>query len=87
MNRFIVADAASCIGCHVCEIACVTHHQDVWPQQRRDFLRIHIVFHRKVVPLPVITVNDAPCVTSLIPTQALYLANDSIQLRQAQCIG
>lgn len=89
MNRFIVADAASCIGCHVCEIACVTaHHQDVWPQQRRDFLpRIHIVFHRKESRAATCHhCNDAPCVTSC-PTQALYLANDSIQLRQAQCIG
>ncbi|HAT1581677.1 TPA: formate-dependent uric acid utilization protein YgfT [Raoultella ornithinolytica] len=89
MNRFIVADAASCIGCHACEIACVTaHHQDVWPQQRRHFLpRIHIVFHRNESRAATCHhCNDAPCVTSC-PTQALYLANDSIQLQQAQCIG
>lgn len=23
MNRFIAADATSCIGCHACEVACV----------------------------------------------------------------
>ncbi|MRT51861.1 MULTISPECIES: formate-dependent uric acid utilization protein YgfT [Enterobacteriaceae] len=89
MNRFIVADAARCIGCHVCEIACVTgHHQDAWPTQRRDFLpRIHVVFHHKQSSATTCHhCNDAPCVTSC-PTQALYRANNSIQLKQADCIG
>lgn len=89
MNKFIVADAANCIGCHVCEIACVTaHQQDAWPQQRRDFLpRIHVVPQRNASSATTCRhCNDAPCVASC-PTQALWFANDSIQLKQEACIG
>jgi len=28
MNRFIMADAAKCIGCRTCEAACAVAHQD-----------------------------------------------------------
>ncbi len=89
MNRFIVADAARCIGCHACEVACVTaHNQDNWPLQRRDFMpRIHVVFHRKESRTATCHhCNDAPCVASC-PTEALYFANNSIQLKQEKCIG
>lgn len=89
MNRFIVADVANCIGCHACEVACVTaHHQDAWPAQRSAFVpRIHVVFHRNTSTATTCHhCNDAPCVTSC-PTQALYVANDSIQFTQAECIG
>lgn len=27
MNAFIMADAAKCIGCRTCEVACVVAHQ------------------------------------------------------------
>lgn len=27
MNRFIIADAAKCIGCRTCEVACAVSHQ------------------------------------------------------------
>ena len=89
MNRFIVADVANCIGCHACEVACVTaHHQDAWPAQRSAFVpRIHVVFHRNTSTATTCHhCNDAPCVTSC-PTQALYVANDSIQFTQSECIG
>lgn len=89
MNRFIVADVTSCIGCHACEVACVTSHQnDNWPLQRRDFQpRIHVVFHRKESRAATCHhCNDAPCVTSC-PTDALYFAHNSIQLNQEKCIG
>ncbi|MFB5077730.1 formate-dependent uric acid utilization protein YgfT [Raoultella sp. C349492] len=89
MNRFIVADAASCIGCHVCEVACaIAHSEDCWPQRRHDFLpRIHLVSDRDASRVTTCRhCNDAPCVTSC-PTQALCFANDSIQLKQAKCIG
>lgn len=89
MNRFIVADVANCIGCHACEVACVTaHHQDAWPAQRSAFVpRIHVVFHQNASTATTCHhCNDAPCVTSC-PTQALYVANDSIQFTQAECIG
>lgn len=89
MNRFIVADAANCIGCHACEIACVTsHHQDSWPVKRSEFLpRIHVFIHRNTTSATTCHhCNDAPCVSSC-PTQALLFANDSVQFKQALCIG
>lgn len=89
MNKFIVADVGKCIGCHVCEIACVTaHHQDDWPQQRRDFIpRIHVVFRgHESCATTCRHCNDAPCVASC-PTQALYFTNNSIQFKQTACIG
>ncbi|NIY48224.1 formate-dependent uric acid utilization protein YgfT [Cedecea colo] len=89
MNKFIVADAANCIGCHACEVVCVTsHHQDAWPQQRSHFLpRIHVFFHRNVSSATTCHhCNDAPCVASC-PTQALQFANDSVQFKETLCIG
>ncbi|MRT56933.1 formate-dependent uric acid utilization protein YgfT [Enterobacteriaceae bacterium RIT693] len=89
MNNFIVADAANCIGCHACEVACVTsHHRDSWPLRRTDFLpRIHVIFHRHASNATTCRhCNDAPCV-SACPTRALSFANDSVQLRQEDCIG
>ena len=89
MNKFIVADAANCIGCHACEVACVTsHHQDSWPLQRDDFLpRIRVFFHRNASSATTCHhCNDAPCVGSC-PTQALQFENNSVQFKQALCIG
>ena len=45
MNKFIAAEAAECIGCHACEIACaVAHNQENWPLSHSDFgPRIHVV--------------------------------------------
>lgn len=38
MNKFIAAEAAECIGCHACEIACaVAHNQENWPLSHSDF--------------------------------------------------
>lgn len=89
MNKFIVADAANCIGCHACEVACVTrHHQDGWPQQRSHFLpRIHVFSQGNASTATTCRhCNDAPCVSSC-PTQALHFANGSVQLKESLCIG
>ncbi|CAM7890723.1 formate-dependent uric acid utilization protein YgfT [Klebsiella michiganensis] len=89
MNKFIVADSANCIGCHACEVACVTsHRQDSWPRQRSDFLpRIRVFFHRHASSATTCRhCNDAPCVGSC-PTQALRVAHDSVQFTEALCIG
>lgn len=89
MNKFIVADATRCIGCYACEIACVTaHHNDTWPQRRQDFHpRLHVVTHNKENQVTTCRhCNDAPCVASC-PTDALYLADNSIQLNPQKCIG
>lgn len=62
MNKFIVADSANCIGCHACEVACVTSSRDSWPQQRSDFLpRIRVFFNRKASSATTCRhCNDAP---------------------------
>ena len=89
MNKFIVADSANCIGCHACEVACVTsHRQDSWPQQRSDFLpRIRVFFHRNASSATTCRhCNDAPCVGAC-PPQALIVDNDSVQFTEALCIG
>lgn len=89
MNNFIVADAENCIGCHACEVACVTsHNQDSWPRQRSDFLpRIHVFFHRHASSTATChQCNDAPCVSSC-PTQALCYASNSVQFNESLCIG
>ncbi|KFB98759.1 glutamate synthase [NADPH] small chain [Trabulsiella guamensis ATCC 49490] len=89
MNKFIVADAAECIGCHVCEVACVTSHlQDSWPLTRHEFTpRIHVVSQQTASNTTTCRhCNDAPCVTSC-PTDALRVENHSVQLDRAKCIG
>ena len=89
MNKFIVADITRCIGCHACEVACVTsHHDDNWPRRRQDFQpRIHVISQNKENHVATCHhCNDAPCVTSC-PTHALYLENQSIQFKQEWCIG
>lgn len=41
MNKFIAAEAAECIGCHACEIACaVAHNQENWPLSLVTFDRV-----------------------------------------------
>ncbi|MEX3019760.1 FAD-dependent oxidoreductase [Kluyvera sp. STS39-E] len=88
MNRFIVADATRCVGCAACEIACVTsHNNDGWPLPRDFKPRLHVISHRHQSSVATCHhCNDAPCVTSC-PTQALFLADNSIQLNKARCIG
>ncbi|MEG1211057.1 MAG: FAD-dependent oxidoreductase [Leclercia sp.] len=89
MNKFIIADTQACIGCHVCEIACVTaHNHDSWPQQRHHFFpRIQLVAHRTgTTAVTCHHCNDAPCVRAC-PTHALRDDNDSVQLDKSQCIG
>ncbi|MDF7680214.1 formate-dependent uric acid utilization protein YgfT [Enterobacteriaceae bacterium ESL0689] len=89
MNKFIIADSANCIGCHACEVACVTAHRgDNWPAQRSDFApRIHVFFdHDASSATTCRHCNDAPCVGAC-PTQALFFANNSVQFKAALCIG
>lgn len=45
MNKFIAAEAAECIGCHACEIACaMAHNQENLLLSHSDFRpRIHVV--------------------------------------------
>ncbi|MDQ9241185.1 formate-dependent uric acid utilization protein YgfT [Escherichia marmotae] len=89
MNKFIAADAAECIGCHACEIACaVAHNQELWPLSHRDFRpRIHVVGKGLAAnPVACHHCNNAPCVTAC-PVNALTFQPDSVQLDEQKCIG
>ncbi|MGK3142518.1 FAD-dependent oxidoreductase [Pantoea sp. C2G6] len=90
MNRFVVVNPSECIGCHVCEVACVvSHNQQAWPASPQQFQpRIHLITPAAGRPVPVTCrhCNNAPCVTSC-PTGALVAENGAIQLRAAYCIG
>ncbi|EEC7329000.1 4Fe-4S dicluster domain-containing protein, partial [Escherichia coli] len=79
MNKFIAAEAAECIGCHACEIACaVAHNQENWPLSHSDFRpRIHVVGKGLAAnPVACHHCNNAPCVTAC-PVNALTFQSDS----------
>ncbi|TQI78790.1 glutamate synthase small subunit-like protein [Serratia fonticola] len=89
MNKFVIADASACIGCHACEVACVmAHHQGSYPQQREQFYPCITVLKTAALHSAVLChhCEEAPCVT-VCPTQALLRADDSIHLDQTKCIG
>ncbi|WP_250130941.1 4Fe-4S dicluster domain-containing protein, partial [Escherichia coli] len=89
MNKFIAAEAAECIGCHACEIACaVAHNQENWPLSHSDFRpRIHVVGKGLAAnPVACHHCNNAPCVTAC-PVNALTFQSDSVQLDEQKCIG
>ena len=89
MNKFIAAEAAECIGCHACEIACaVAHNQENWPLSHSDFRpRIHVVGKGQAAnPVACHHCNNAPCVTAC-PVNALTFQSDSVQLDEKKCIG
>ncbi len=89
MNKFIAAEAAECIGCHACEIACaMAHNQENWPLSHSDFRpRIHVVGKGQAAnPVACHHCNNAPCVTAC-PVNALTFQPDSVQLDEQKCIG
>ncbi len=87
MNKFIAAEAAECIGCHACEIACaVAHNQENWPLSHSDFRpRIHVVGKGQAAnPVACHHCNNAPLrLVRLMPT----FQSDSVQLDEQKCIG
>ncbi len=90
MNRFILADAAKCIGCRTCEVACVMAHQDAQSStvSARTFTpRIRIIKGSYVsTAVACRHCEDAPCV-GVCPSGALVIENDAVQIREANCIG
>lgn len=89
MNRFVIANPSECIGCHVCEVACVlSHHGQAWPLDRSYFRpRIHLVAAGEAtVPLTCRQCNNAPCVASC-PCDALVAEQGIIRLQEEKCIG
>jgi glutamate synthase small subunit-like protein len=89
MNRFIVAEAESCIGCRSCEVACVvSHHGGEFPSKREYFTpRLTVIKGNKAnTVVSCHQCEDAPC-ASACPNGAIVRANDSLQVIQEKCIG
>lgn len=89
MNKMIIADPSECIGCHVCEIACVVaHNHQCWPQSTGEFVpRIRVLNDEKnSIAVTCRHCNNAPCITSC-PVDALRFVSATVQLDQNRCIG
>ena len=89
MNRFVLAEAAKCIGCHTCEIACdLAHKSPEFKFGSEDFQpRLTLVVHGDVTtPVMCHQCDDAACVKAC-PNNAIVYAEDSVQLVSERCIG
>ncbi|QBH96384.1 oxidoreductase FeS-binding subunit [Limnobaculum zhutongyuii] len=89
MNRFVIADAKACIGCRVCEVACVmTHNQGKHPEvPELYFPRINVIKTASIkTAVTCRHCEDAPCV-QVCPSAALTHGDNCIQLDKAKCIG
>lgn len=88
MNKFIVADAQECIGCHACELACaVAHNHGIWPERSAFHPRIRVIGRgNENVAVTCRHCNDAPCVSSC-PVSALTFRDSEVKLDAALCIG
>ena len=89
MNRFVLANAQLCIGCHACEVACVMSHNDEKHVLTREQFqpRIAVIKHegrRNAVTCR--HCEDAPCASSC-PNEAISRVKDSVQVNQQKCIG
>ncbi|UUX54641.1 4Fe-4S binding protein [Citrobacter youngae] len=91
MNAFIMADAAKCIGCRTCEVACVVAHQ-----QNQDCASVSSAAFTpriRVIKDDAFTTavachqcEDAPC-ANVCPTHAIRREHGHIFVEQARCIG
>lgn len=89
MNRFVMTDPKSCIGCKACEVACVVSHNDArLPETAEGFLpRIRVIQTEHIrTALACRHCENAPC-AKVCPTNALVFRNDSVQLIKEKCIG
>ncbi len=89
MNRFIVAESETCIGCRSCEVACVVaHHGGQFPGKREYFTpRLKVIKGAKAsIAISCHHCEDAPC-ASACPNDAIIRSHDSIQVLQEKCIG
>ncbi|QWA11429.1 formate-dependent uric acid utilization protein AegA [Sodalis ligni] len=89
MNRFVVAEPETCIGCRSCEVACVvSHHGGLFPDKREYFTPRLQVMKGASASFAVSCrhCEDAPC-AAVCPNDAIIRSHDSIQVRQALCIG
>lgn len=91
MNAFIMADAAKCIGCRTCEVACVVAHQ-----QNQDCASVSssaFIPRIRVIKDDTFTTavachqcEDAPC-ANVCPTHAIRREHGHIFVEQTRCIG
>jgi Fe-S-cluster-containing hydrogenase components 2 len=88
MNRFIMADAAKCIGCRTCEAACAVAHQDSDAVSSATFSpRIRVVKgDAYTTAVGCHQCEDAPC-ANVCPTRAIHRHAGAWQVEQARCIG
>jgi len=89
MNKFIVAESETCIGCRSCEVACVvSHHGGQFPGKREYFTpRLKVIKGAKAsFAVSCHHCEDAPC-ANVCPNDAIIRSHDSIQVRQELCIG
>ncbi|HHL2826812.1 MULTISPECIES: 4Fe-4S binding protein [Citrobacter] len=91
MNRFIMADAAKCIGCRTCEVACVVSHQenqDCATISSDAFVpRIQVIKDNAfTTAVACHQCEDAPC-ANVCPTHAIRREHGHIFVEQERCIG
>lgn len=91
MNRFISADAAKCIGCRTCEVACIVSHQD--NQDCSALSPMAFSARIRVVKSGAFTTavtchhcEDAPC-ARVCPVGAISLTDGAVLVEDARCIG
>ncbi|MHA6529116.1 4Fe-4S dicluster domain-containing protein [Paenibacillus sp. BAC0078] len=92
MNSFVLADSGLCIGCHTCEVACVTAHspKNMFQQQEDNpnfYPRLRVT-ETNVVTAPVQCrhCEDAPC-ANVCPNGSIINKDNSIFINQDTCIG
>lgn len=89
MNRFVLANAQQCIGCHACEVACVMAHnaQRHVLSPERFLPRIRVIKDAgRANAVTCRHCESAPCASSC-PNGAISRVNESIQVNQRRCIG
>ena len=90
MNRFVMTDVSSCIGCKACEVACViSHNHDHLPETTEGFLpRINVISLKNDTYAAVTChhCDEAPCV-KVCPTKALISQDNRVRLIEEKCIG
>jgi electron transport protein HydN len=90
MNRFVITEPASCIGCRTCEVACALAHQEaneIVVRQESFLPRLKVVISKEITStVQCRHCDDAPCV-NVCPTNALVYSQNSVQFIAERCIG
>lgn len=92
MNSFVIADPDRCIGCHTCEVACVTAHSAqnmlLQPAAHSDFYPRLRVTETNEVTVPVLCrhCEDAPC-ANVCPNGSIINQGNLIFINEDTCIG